>query len=137
MYVNGQDINRLVIADLGDRASVVVKEVGPEAYLATIDTYLKERNVHPADVTQLYVVVGPGSPTALRASLSILNTMKFVYQIETISLKKDPKEPDEQTLLKIRSNDAQVIEQPGYMEPIYTSGPKITVSNKDALGRET
>lgn len=135
LYLNGQDINRLAIANVEDVDSLTVVDVGPERYLTAIDDFLKKVDVHPMNIKELLVVVGPGSPTALRSILAIANTMKFIYQIPTVSIKKPKDEQDLDTLNNIKNKKVEHIEQPAYLEPIYETGPKITKSKKDQLGR--
>lgn len=135
LYVNGQDINQLVIANAEDPSSLRTVAVGPEGYLKTIDAFLKGAQAHPTDIEELFVVVGPGSPTALRGILSIVNTMKFVYQIPSVAIRKEQSEQDLDTLESLRAKKGDQVEHTIYLEPIYASGPKITASGKDQLGR--
>lgn len=123
LYVNGQDIRQLVVGDV-DQGTLTIVETEPEGYLKALAGYLKE-------VTEIYAVVGPGSATALRSILTILQTIHFVQGTPLLAIQKSPEEDDVVTIKRAIA-DAQPVET---LTPIYQHSPRITISNKDALGR--
>lgn len=136
LYLNGQDINRLVIADLDKPDDLTVIEVGPEEYLKEIDRFLSERDLYVRDLEEVYNVIGPGSATSLRAIISIVNTIKMLKPIKVFAIEKDKDEHDIDTVSKIVNKKVALVEQDNFLAPIYESGPKITVSTKDRLKRD-
>lgn len=133
LYLNGQDIRQLVLGDL-EAGSVEVFSADPGEYLSLVDNFLKSKKVSLDDVKALAAVVGPGSPTALRASLAIVNTLTFVNQRRAISLEKDPGLADDEfikslDIAKLLSKGAETL------KPLYLHEPKITVSARDNLKR--
>lgn len=132
LYVRGTDIAQLTLAGLSDdRARFVVQpskiDSSPEAYLAHVAEFLRE---HPERLSGIVAVLGPGSATALRTSLSLVNTLAFTQSIPVygVSLAKDA--DDRETLIALR--DAEVLPM---ARPIYQNEPRITPSAKDSLHR--
>lgn len=99
LRIDGSDIARLVV---NDREFAV----GPEGYLAAIASV-----VEPAEITAIEVVAGPGSATALRASLAIANTLAWT--------------------LGVPINGRSM-----HVEPVYEHAARITPSGKDQLRRK-
>ena len=134
LYLNGQDISEFKTALVKEGQLVGLKtyDVGPEEHLKTLQTFLKEQGAVAEDLVKLFVVVGPGSPTALRSILSIVNTMKFVLGVELVAVKKEKDEDDSSAF--DRAGDGSVSET--FLAPIYVHPPRITLSTKDALGRK-
>ncbi|MBT4857457.1 hypothetical protein HON52_04710 [Candidatus Uhrbacteria bacterium] len=130
LYVNGQDIRRLVLGDV-ESGAVDVIETETEGYLASIDTYLKDAAVRWENIEAIYAVVGPGSATALRSILSILQTVHFVQGTALYAVKKDPDEDDAITIKRAGEDGESV----SVLVPEYLHSPRITISHKDALGR--
>lgn len=136
LYVNGQDISRFVLAL--ERAGTIVwggGEVRPEEFLKTLDAFLVDQKITINDIDRVYLVAGPGSATALRASLSIVNTLSFVANIEIIKVEKKPEEMDEKVFERVLL-DADLVVSDTYIRPIYAHEPRITKTNKDRLRRE-
>lgn len=100
--IDGSDIRRLVV-------NGKVFDVEPEGYLAAIASV-----VSPSDISGVTVVQGPGSATALRASLAIANTLAMT--------------------LGVPLYDASGVAHP-YLDPLYANDPRITTSTKDSLRR--
>lgn len=132
LYINGQDIKRLVLGTIAVGAEEgigpVIFETDPDDYLAAIADYLKSIGQTLEDLDALAVVIGPGSPTALRASLAIANTLAFARRLPTLPLEK-PVEVDDREFIK--TIDLGTLEQmAGTLKPIYLHPPNITFSNK-------
>lgn len=138
LYVNGQDIKTFVIGLVGKEAGEslqVISETEPDAYLSHIDDFLKKEGKQIQDIETIYVVVGPGSATALRAILSIVNTIKFAAGLELVGVEKPMLEDDQETVRKINDGQATLIKDDEFLSPIYAHGPRITISKKDQLKR--
>lgn len=136
IYLNGQDINRLVIADLDAKADPLVMEINPEGYLKMIDKFLSDRKLTNQDLKEIYVVIGPGSATALRAIITIVNTLKLVNEVKLFGIEKPTNEHDIDTVTAIVNKKVVLKEIDDFLNPKYGQGPKITLSTKDRLGRE-
>lgn len=134
LYVNGQDIERLVLGMVGEKA-VEIFSVSPDAFLATVRDFLVQRHASLDDVKAIVCVRGPGSATALRVSLSMVQALAFAKEIRLIPIEKDPKASDESVFQAI--TEAWVAVQPvtEFMTPFYTHAPQITVAKRDQLKR--
>ncbi|MCR4312003.1 MAG: hypothetical protein NUV56_01835 [Candidatus Uhrbacteria bacterium] len=133
LYVNGQEITRLVLGALKNEAWVIEPvdiPVPPEGYLAAIDAFLREHTLLRTSITTLVVVRGPGSATSLRTSLSIVNAWGFAQATTIIGIEKPRDEADVAVLARVR--DAAALSM---VTPFYERPAKITASTKDALGR--
>lgn len=136
LYVNGQDIEYLILADLDEQKAEVSRfEGGPEKFLSFINAFLAERKMTNKDVDELAVVTGPGSATALRSILTNLNIMQSLQQIKIVKIEKNKDEHDIDTINRIRSGEGVHTENGQIILPDYQSEPKITSSKKDKLGR--
>jgi len=137
LYINGQDITRIALGFQKDASSESIVEVfdaSPEEYLARIDAFLKAQGAEVKAVTHVAAVAGPGSATALRTSLSIVNTIQFVQNVFTLGIEKETDEQDSDSFKKA-AQDMSVFTKGEFLYPMYTNDPKITKSKKDALGR--
>lgn len=138
LYINGQDIRSFAIgftAPEGSSMLKIIQETSPEKYLQHIHDFLKDNDASVSEIEKLYAVVGPGSATALRTTLSIVNTIAFVSEVELIGVVKSQEEQDEVTISNIRSEKAELIRGKEQLDAIYEHGPRITVSKKDQLKR--
>lgn len=136
LYVNGQDINRITFSILETAEShTKTTEVGPEGYLHALQEYLSSNKVTAADISKVVAVVGPGSATALRASLSILNTIGFTRDVELIGVEKTMEENDTDLIKRLNDNDFTPVSRDNMLIPTYVSSPRITASKKDHLRR--
>lgn len=134
LCIDGSDIATLVL-EAYERNNLTVSDNGwrnvrserysasPEEYLSRIATFAN------FDALEGIVIVqGPGSATALRASLTIANTLAMSRKIPLYGVEKGA------------SWDA-VLTADGlkhgvdHLEPVYASDPRITPSTKDALRR--
>ena len=140
LYVNGSDIGRLVLGVLNDDRSVFIVapttiESSPEQFLAKVDTFLL---VHfptidtrqSSSLTGIVTILGPGSATALRTSLTMVNAMAFAKHVPVFGVELAPGADDYATLVHLHGVGAIPMARPVYAYPA-----KITVSTKDALGR--
>lgn len=135
LYVNGSDIAKLTIATVADdRASFSVPpktfEVRPEEFLFTIDAWLREYHIEAASISDLAVVVGPGSATALRTSLAWANTFAFAQSIPMFGIELAEGADDRAALIDLASAHSVPM-----LRPIYANAPTITATKKDALRR--
>lgn len=135
LYVNGQDISRLILADVSDETSLVEFTGEPETFLHALNTFLKDRGKVLGDIEEAYVVVGPGSATSLRTIVTMFNVFAFTHNISLFGLKKKKDEQDIDSLRAIMENRVVFEQTDGRLTPIYESDPKITESKRDALKR--
>ncbi len=137
LYVNGSDIRRLAVgfAKEGEILAVDFFDVGPEEYLSTIDAFLRAQGSDLDELTGVVAARGPGSATALRSSLSIVNTIVFAREMPIIPVQKTDDEQDVDSFKKALANFADQ-SNTNFIYPKYSSGPKITFSTRDALKRK-
>lgn len=136
LYLNGQEIEELVLAEVGDPDSLSVVKTSPAGYLKAIDDFLQIRDKELAGVKAIYVVLGPGSATALRTVVTIANTTSFITQAALFGLIKNREQTDRELLEEVSQGSAKVVAEGNELDPEYQTGPKITQSNKDALLRQ-
>lgn len=88
LFLSAQDINELVIGLIDDHVLVKEKKVSsdPEGFLSEIDGALRKWSVEFNQLDGVIVVRGPGSPTSLRVTVTIANTIGFVRQIPVAGL---------------------------------------------------
>lgn len=132
LYVRGTDIKRLTLAGLSDdRARFVVDPVvhdsAPEAYLSHAAAFLRE---HPDQLTGIVAVLGPGSATALRTSLTMVNTLAFTMSLPCYGISLAPESDDREALVALCGADVIPMAR-----PIYQNEARITPSAKDVLHR--
>jgi tRNA A37 threonylcarbamoyladenosine modification protein TsaB len=88
LFLSAQDINELVVG-LVDGQSFVKEQVvesDPEQFLVEIQKVLEEWSTKFEDLTGVIVVLGPGSPTSLRVTVTIANTIGFAKQLPVVGL---------------------------------------------------
>ena len=134
MYVNGQDILRLILGNV-ESGNLSVHEGEPHTYLASMNTYLEQHGLDLKNAEELHVVIGPGSATALRAILSIMNSIHFVKEIPIHGYEKSPEISDEDCIRDIRLGRMTPIDSEAWLKPTYAYAPRITPSKKDQLNR--
>ncbi|MBP9828079.1 hypothetical protein KBC55_02900 [Patescibacteria group bacterium] len=137
LYVNGQDIGRLVlglcaVSDTGGWSfshTPEVISVSPEAYLSAIDAYIVAQGTALASLQGFVLVAGPGSATALRAAHALVNALSFARSIPVYSIEKEATLADAGvfTQSEVRSTRVAV--------PVYAHEARITQGTKDALRR--
>ncbi|MEK7632755.1 MAG: hypothetical protein AAB473_03115 [Patescibacteria group bacterium] len=135
LYVNGSDIAKLTIGAIADdRASFSIPpktlSVRPEEFLFTIDAWLREQHIDLKSITDLAVVIGPGSATALRTILAWANTFAFTQSIPMYGIELAPGADDRAALIDLASMSSVPM-----LRPVYANAPTITATKKDALRR--
>lgn len=85
--VCAQDISNLQLGIQKDDGEWIEKIFfsRPEQYLENIVQFLKDHQIDILQITQLFVVNGFGSPTSLRISVTIVNTIAYLYKIPVFS----------------------------------------------------
>lgn len=134
LYVNGQDIAQLVLGVVGED-HVDVFDIPPEQALASIASVLEQRNAALEDVETIVCVQGPGSATALRVSLSVVQALAFAKEIPLVAIEKDPSASDQEIFSQITPEwleQQKIVEQ---IVPLYLHAPNITASTRDPLKR--
>lgn len=136
LYLNGQDINRIVLGTVRDQVvNIETIDSSPEKYLKVIDGFLKKEKQDIENLEGILVVVGPGSATALRAILAIVNTLHFTHKIPLYIVEKNAGDSDEESVVESIKNLVP-LNLGEYAEPVYAHSPRITPSKKDRLGRK-
>lgn len=133
LYVNGSDIGHIVLGALSDdRSRFMVDPVSqpssPETTLRMIDAFVAAHSEVLS--TGIVAVIGPGSATALRTSLAIVNTLGFTKGIPLYGVELAPGADDRTVLV-----DLHHVPVHRMLRPAYTNAARITPSAKDALGR--
>lgn len=133
LYVNGSDIAHLVLGVLSDDRSMFV--IAPETIASSPETCLKNIDAfvaaHPDALSKgIVAVIGPGSATALRTSLAIVNTLGFTKGIPLYGVELAPGADDRTVLVDLHHAPVHRM-----LRPAYTNAARITPSAKDALGR--
>ncbi|MEK9155335.1 MAG: hypothetical protein AAB839_01680 [Patescibacteria group bacterium] len=136
LFVNGSDIASLSLGIVtNDRAGFSIDPVQhlvrPEEYLAMIDAFCTEHAAAVQDLSGIVAVLGPGSATALRSSLSFVNTFAFARSLPIFGVTLEQAADDRAVLIGLR----QVVSAE-MVRPVYANAARITVSGKDALGRD-
>ncbi len=137
LYVNGQDIRRIVfgLAKNGEVQAVRSFDVGPEGDLGVLDGFLGAHKCALDELTRIITVVGPGSATALRSSLSIVNAIAFAREIPIVPIEQGTDEQDIDSFTHALSTSADQ-STTDFAYPKYSTNPKITFSTRDALRRK-
>lgn len=131
LCLNGTDINRLEVAAYARGTDGWVwqwqksLETGPEEYLAVLS-----KLVIPAEIEGIVAVIGPGSATALRGSLAIVNALGLAEGVPLYGVLKSDNAFD-----SVLGPGQNLPEPQLYLTPVYEHDVRITESNKDALGR--
>ncbi len=122
LFLSAQDIKEITIGIIeGDSlVQLETREADPEQYLAKISKALEDWSQSVETLEAVVVVLGPGSATALRASVTIANAIGFARDIPLIGLENlDHLDPGE--LLDISTNQIKTAHnkpcQP--LAPIY------------------
>lgn len=133
LYLNGQDIHKLVIGEWEGELETI-NDTAPEHFLQHIVAFLNKKHVTLQEVQGWYVVIGPGSATALRTILAIVNTLRFALpEVQLFGIKKDPEKNDK---LFIEDLKKEPLSSTNMLLPIYAHGPRITISKRDQLRRK-
>ncbi|MCH8049720.1 hypothetical protein IH979_03375 [Patescibacteria group bacterium] len=138
LYVNGQDIKQITFGIVGTSVKPPVRtvQIGPEGFLSALDDFLKDNHQTVKDIKRIFAVIGPGSATALRATMSIVNTIRFMTKIQLIGIEKNPLEQDVDTIKAINQGKIKPVIKGELLIPIYAQPARITLSTRDYLGRK-
>lgn len=131
LFVGGFDIKYLLVGD-ADFDEVQRIECEPDEYLKNIVYFLESKGSKITKISEIHAVIGPGSATALRASLSIVNTLSYSLGIYLKGY-SIPENWDESSLFGIIKVSEGRVEWP--LVPVYQHEPRITISHKDQLQR--
>lgn len=130
-YVAAQDLSSLVIGDIAHEDGAwrwlnepVEIAVAPEGYAAHILS-------HVDDCAGFIVVHTPGSATALRVSLSLVNAYAFTKNLPVVSVERPTDRPHADIVRELATAPAH-----RFAVPRYESGPKITAATHDNLKRK-
>jgi len=88
LFLSAQDINQLTVGLIDGHSLIQEKvvECDPESFLAEIDDAFAEWKTEFDQLEGVVVVLGPGSPTSLRVTVTIANTIGFVRQVPVIGV---------------------------------------------------
>lgn len=131
LFIGGFDIKYLLI---GDADADEVKKIAcePDEYLKNIVSFLGDNDAELADISEIHALIGPGSATALRASLSVVNTLSYAMDIPMKGYSVPENWEESSIFGMIKASEAQT-EWP--LVPVYQHAPRITISHKDQLQR--
>lgn len=93
--------------------------------LASIDVFLKQKNIEKKNLKGIMVVVGSGSFTSTRIAAVVANSFGYVLQIPLLSITKDEIKDIQGLILKLRK------QKPGiFISAQYSGKPNITKAKK-------
>ncbi len=139
VYINGQDIHKIIFANLQEGIEdrdIVIEETGPEGYLKAFRDFLDKADSELDEIEKIFAVIGPGSATALRSSLAIINILGYSKAIDLVGVEKEKDEQDIDTTKKLIEQGLSSFDVKNVLMPKYEHKPRITVSTKDALRRK-
>lgn len=131
LFLCAQDLRSIWIGLLKDQTFVVLEElpVPPEGYLLALDRFLKVHQQPLETVQGLCVVTGPGSFTASRVSLTIVNTLHFVYRLPLFVLTNPDRQHPERLVAEYGLGQALGVDV--YAEASYDRPPHLTTPRGD------
>ncbi|MBU0531586.1 hypothetical protein KJ910_03810 [Patescibacteria group bacterium] len=122
LFLSAQDIKEITIGLIeGDSlVQLETKKGGPEEYLELIMKQLKSWHQSIKNVEAVVVVLGPGSATALRASVTIANAIGFARGIAVIGL-ANPDRLEPEQLLSISARQITAARTKSFLPtaPVY------------------
>lgn len=129
LVISAQDIQSLTCALYrdGQMFQEVALEARPETYLQKLQEQLVDWDVDLTSLDGLMVVTGPGSFTATRVSLTIVNTIAFCLNLPIIGMEN----PDHLPLVQCIEKNAEQTEPSTYVIPVYDRPANITKSKKE------
>lgn len=89
-------------------------ETEPEALLRALVSFLETSSVEISLLDGIIAVVGPGSPSSLRAGLSVVNTIGFTEEIPLFGVENPDHEPLSSLLQKVNLLESQTVLLPLY-----------------------
>lgn len=93
----------------------------PEALLENLLAFIKEENIVLEDLQGMIVITGPGSFTALRAGLAVINTFAFTKEIPLVTVPNPEGKELEDLLSGVNLSETQT-----FATPYYGREPNIT-----------
>ncbi len=138
LFIDGSDIARLTlgrasISEAGEWSllSSIILEARPEGYLAAIDEF-----VGAETIDSIIAVTGPGSATALRTSLSIVNAISLAKRISLYGIPAPTQSSvTSRPKLSFGRKPETELSSAATLLPNYHHDPVITTSTRDALLR--
>jgi hypothetical protein len=133
LLVRGTDIQSVTfgLQRAGQEWLMVTLPARPEGYLAALEGFLRQEKCSKEDIRQVIIVSGEGSATAVRASVTLVNTLAWANGWAMSELIV----PAKATVADVQAAapQAQLV---AVARPNYASAPHITQSTHDALKRK-
>ncbi len=132
LLVDSSQIERIYLA-LGGAGKLLFSREIPakfshsEKLIPEIDKLLRQASISPGELEGIVVVSGPGSFTALRIGLAVVNALAWAYQIKNVGLSRD-QFVDYQDLLKKGEYMLNQIDNWQIIEPVYGKEPNISTA---------
>lgn len=126
LCIDGTEITELVLASVDGNGDVVRDAriaTRPEEFLSHITAFVQDEPVEG-----VIVVRGPGSATALRASIAIAETLAFATHVPVAGIARDA---------AWKSALVDGVVHPSSTQAVYAHEARITPSKKDSLRRQT
>ncbi|PJA45467.1 hypothetical protein CO174_03105 [Candidatus Uhrbacteria bacterium CG_4_9_14_3_um_filter_50_9] len=125
LFISSQDIRELTLGLIQEGTFIHLSNhtVSPEEHLSVLDEQLTQWGCDLDQLEGLYVVTGPGSFTASRVSLTILNTIAFTKQIPVFAL-ENPERLSPEVLLT--TSQKKGLKSQSFVLPIYDRPPGVT-----------
>lgn len=110
LFICAQDIKFFWLGLIKDNSFAVLEKIdgSPEDQLKSLDEFLKKNNVSVDQITGISVVSGPGSFTANRVGITIVNALHFTKSIPVFVLENSDFLTPEQ-LIKERGIGKQLL----------------------------
>lgn len=133
LFLCAQDLHLFWLGLIQEKTMVNLESlaISPETYLSEVDHFLRKVQIKPEQLAGVCVVVGPGSFTSSRISLTIANTLHFVFQIPLFVL-TNPDHLPPQELIALQGCGKQVSNDE-YATPAYDRPPHITMPRGDKM----
>ena len=134
LLIDSSNIDSIYLA-LGQAGKILFSSKVPakfahsERLVPELDKLLQRANITPDKLEGIVVVSGPGSFTALRIGLAVVNTLAWVYQIKNVGLSKD-QFVDYEDLLAKGEERLKKTTKWQIIEPAYGSEPNIGIGKK-------
>ncbi len=132
LFVDGRDIDYISFGNL-DSGEYKKYTGESETYLKSLDSFLKTCGKTIDSLEEAHMMVGEGSSTALRASLAILNTLRFTKRLQLYGYTA-PRGEDVFEVVRSGALQGEFLE--AYAMPVYAHGPRMTPTRKDQLNRK-
>jgi tRNA A37 threonylcarbamoyladenosine modification protein TsaB len=119
LFVCAQDIQSITFGLVRDQEVLFEKtyDASPEHYLFSLEQFFSEQKMSPADVSRILVVTGPGSFTASRVSVTMVNTFAFVHSVPVVSFENSERLSLAELLSQKRAQGESVFAVPTYDRP--------------------